>query len=241
MSEVSDVSEESMLVLSQQDVLDLFTMPDAVRLMEATLADLVLRDAVMPVRTTLKLPGGVGTLGLMPAYLHDPERLAVKVIGIFPGNRERGLDSHPGAVLLFEADTGRLLALIEAGAVTAIRTAAVSGVATRALARPDAQTLALLGSGVQAATHLDAMRAVRPIRSVTVWSRERAHAVDFAEAMAARHQIPVVAAASAQEAVRDADIICTVTASHDPVLAGAAVRPIGAPPVRPRWCRKCTA
>lgn len=217
--------DETTLVLSQEDVASLLQMPQAIRLMEETLRDLAVHDAVMPVRTTMKLPGGVGTLGLMPAYLRHPERLAVKVIGIFPGNRTRGVDSHPGAVLLFEADTGRLLALIEASAVTAIRTAAVSGAATRALARRDAKTLALLGSGVQAATHLDAMRVVRDVQSVRVWSRTEAHAARFAEAMADRHGIPVIPVESAHEAVQGADIICTVTASRVPVLHGASVRP----------------
>ncbi len=113
---------------------------------------------------------------------------------------------------------------MDASSITAIRTAAVSGVATRALARADASTLALLGSGVQAATHLEAVALVRPLRRVRVWSRDPAHVARFVEAARARHPFAIEAAPTAREAVSDADVVCTVTASREPVLEGAWLR-----------------
>ena len=132
--------------------------------MEAALAALARGDAILPLRSILWLPERVGALGLMPAYLADIATLGVKVVSVFPGNHGTPLDSHQGAVLVFETARGRLLAIVDAGEVTAIRTAAVSGVATRLLAREGASALAILGSGVQARTHLAAMLEARPRR-----------------------------------------------------------------------------
>jgi alanine dehydrogenase len=145
----------------------------------------------------------------------------IKVVSIFPGNRERGEESHFGAVLLFETETGRPIAHLDAAALTAIRTAAVSAVATRLLAREEAGDLALLGAGVQARTHLAALREVRKLRRVRVWSRRPESARRFAAAESARHGLPVEATPSAEAAVAEADLVCTVTSSHQPVLAGS--------------------
>jgi alanine dehydrogenase len=149
----------------------------------------------------------------------------LKVVSIFPGNRERGDESHFGAVLLFETETGRPIAYLDAAAITAIRTAAVSAVATRLLARADAGELALLGAGVQARSHLAALREVRELRRVWVWSRRPESARSFAAEQSARHRLPVEAAPSAAAAVAGADLVCTVTASHQPVLAGEWLSP----------------
>jgi alanine dehydrogenase len=149
----------------------------------------------------------------------------LKVVSIFPGNRERGDESHFGAVLLFETETGRPIAYLDAAAITAIRTAAVSAVATRLLARADAGELALLGAGVQARSHLAALREVRELRRVRVWSRRPESARSFAAEQSARHRLPVEAAPSAAAAVAGADLVCTVTASHQPVLAGEWLSP----------------
>ena len=145
----------------------------------------------------------------------------IKVVSIFPGNRERGEESHFGAVLLFETDTGRPIAHLDAASLTAIRTAAVSALATRLLAREDAGDLALLGAGVQARTHLAALREVRQLRRVRVWSRRPESANRFSVAEGARHGLTVEAVDSAEAAVAGADLICTVTSSREPVLAGA--------------------
>jgi len=149
----------------------------------------------------------------------------IKVVSIFPGNRERGDESHFGAVLLFETETGRPIAHLDAAAITAIRTAAVTALATRLLARTEAGDLALLGAGVQARTHLAALREVRQLRRVRVWSRRPENAHRFAAEESARHGLPVEAAPSAAAAVAGADLVCTVTASHEPVLAGEWLSP----------------
>src|SRR5262249_55882816 len=149
----------------------------------------------------------------------------LKVITIFPGNEGSDFDSHQGAVLLFEADHGSLVAMIDASSITGIRTAAVSGAATRALAREDAGDLAILGSGVQAGTHLEAMTVVRRLRRVRVWSRHPASARAYAERESKRHGMRVEPMASAREAVSGADLICTTTAAKEPVLQGEWLAP----------------
>src|SRR5579864_3027564 len=149
----------------------------------------------------------------------------IKVVSIFPGNRERGDESHFGAVLLFETETGRPIAHLDAAAITAIRTAAVSALATRLLARDDAGDLALLGAGVQARTHLAALREVRELRRVRVWSRRPESARRFAAEESARHGLAVEAASTAEAAVAGADLVCTVTSAREPVLAGAWLSP----------------
>ena len=129
-------------------------------------------------------PGADGDMALMPSY-RSGERAAygVKTVCFFPGNPARGLDSHQGSVMLFSAETGELLALMNASAITAIRTAAVSGVATKLLAREDAGELAIIGSGVQARTHIEAMACVRPIKRARVASFRFENAQKFADEM----------------------------------------------------------
>jgi ornithine cyclodeaminase len=212
------------LIVNQSEVRRLLPMAECLDVMARTLAALARGEALLPLRQVLMLPGGQGAFGAMPAHLSSPPALGIKVITVFPGNHGTAYDSHQGAVLLFETERGRLLAVMDASSITAIRTAAVSGVATRALASADASTLALLGSGVQAATHLEAVALVRPLRRVRVWSRDHAHVARFVEAARKRHGFAIEAAASAREAVADADIVCTVTASREPVLEGAWLR-----------------
>jgi ornithine cyclodeaminase len=151
--------------------------------------------------------------------------MGLKAISVFPGNHATDYDSHQGTVMLFETQNGRLLAMMDAGKITAIRTAAVSGVATRLLARDDAENLAILGSGVQAKTHLEAMQVARKIRRVRVWSRELSHAQKFADLESTDRNIPIKAADTVAEAVRGADIICTVTSTTEPILQGAMISP----------------
>jgi alanine dehydrogenase len=209
------------LILDQASVRRFLPMAECITIMEEALSSLARGDALLPLRLGLLLPGGKGVFAVMPAHLSSPPAVGVKVITVFPGNHGTTLDSHQGAVLLFETEQGRLLAVLDASSITAIRTAAVSGLATRALARTDANRLALLGTGVQAATHLDAIAAVRPLRQVRVWSRDPAHAAAFVAAARSRHALDIAAAATAREAVEGADIVCTVTSSREPVLEGA--------------------
>lgn len=151
--------------------------------------------------------------------------LAVKVITVFPGNRERGEESHLGVVFLLRGDSGRPVAVMDAAALTGIRTAAASAVATRLLAADGSRTLALLGSGVQARTHLEAMETVLPLDEVRVWSPTEAHAREFAERESDRHGLPVEICSGAREAVNGAQVVCTVTAASEPVLQGEWLAP----------------
>ena len=205
-------------IITQQQVTELLPMADCVDLMDRTLRTLARGGAILPLRTMLRLPEGRGIFGSMPSYLDPPDAIGLKAITVFPGNEGTRFDSHQGVVLLFEAKHGSLAAILDASSVTAIRTAAVSGVATRALARPDAGDVAILGSGVQAHTHLDAMAVARPLRRVRVWSRNPASVDKFVASARTRHAVPIEAAASAEAAVRGADIICTVTSARTPVV-----------------------
>ena len=178
-------------------------------------------SGVMPVRSVLKLPiEQFGVLASMPAYLG--EHCACKTQTVFPANAGSSLSSHQGAVLLFSTHDGRLLSISDAHAVTKLRTAAASAVATRALARDVPSVLALIGTGEQALAHYAAIAAVRTITRVHVWGRTPANAARVAAAI---HDVPVATFASAEAAVAEADIVCTLTSAHAPVLRGAWLRP----------------
>ncbi len=212
------------LILSQDDVRRLLTMRECIDLMAETLATLARGEAVQPLRNMMRVPDA-GILGMMPAYLAPDKALGIKVLTVFHANHGTEYDSHQGAVLYFEGVHGSLQAILDASAVTAIRTAAVSGLATRLLARPDASELGILGSGVQALTHLEAMRAVRPITRVRVWNHTPEHATTFASRESRKHGIPIEAVPTAEAAVRGAHIVCTTTASKEPVLKGEWLSP----------------
>ncbi|MFQ5706931.1 MAG: ornithine cyclodeaminase family protein [bacterium] len=213
------------LIVNQEQVRQWLPMHECIEVMAEVLEMLARGQATNPLRQMLWLPDQTGLLGMMPAYLDDAEVMGLKAISVFPGNQETEYDSHQGAVLLFEARHGRLLAILEASEITAIRTAAVSGVATRLLAREEADDLTILGSGVQAATHLEAMRCVRKIHRIRVWSRNFAHAQQFAVRESARLHIEVEPMKTAEEAVADATIICTTTSASDPILKGDWLTP----------------
>jgi ornithine cyclodeaminase/alanine dehydrogenase-like protein (mu-crystallin family) len=208
------------LIVNQEEVRQLLPMAECIEAMAEALKTLARGDVILPLRPVMRLPDPANALILMPAYVGSPAALGLKVITIFPGNAGTEFDSHPGVVMLFDTEHGQPLAIMDASEITAIRTAAVSGVATRLLAREDAGDLALLGSGVQARTHLEAMLAVRSVRRVRVWSRTPERVRAFVESASRRHGIPVEAAGSAREAVAGADLICTATAAAEPVLLG---------------------
>ncbi len=205
-------------IISQAEVNQLLAMPACVDLMDQTLRTLTRGGAILPLRTMLRLPDGRGVFGSMPAYLNPPDAIGLKALTVFPGNEGTRFDSHQGVVLLFEATHGALTAILDASSVTAIRTAAVSGVATRALANPDAGDLAILGSGVQAVTHLDAMAAVRTLRRVRVYSRNAANVARFIKDTAGRHGVTAEAVDSVEAALLGADLICTVTSARQPIV-----------------------
>ena len=208
------------LMVSHQEVKQWLPMDACMDVMAETLKLLSRGSALNPLRHLMWLPDKTGVLGMMPAHLADSRVMGLKAISVFPGNHATEYDSHQGTVMLFETQNGRLLAMMDAGKITAIRTAAVSGVATRLLARDDAAELAILGSGVQAHTHFEAMRVARNISGVRVWSRRFEHAQKFADQASTACNIPIKAFDKAREAVDGADIICTVTSATDPILQG---------------------
>jgi len=213
------------LVVSQAEVGGLLPIAECMDVMAEALGALSAGRAIMPLRNLLWLPDQSGGLVTMPSLLLDAGAMGLKVISVFPGNRGTVFDSHQGAVLLFDVEHGRLLAIIDATEITAIRTAAVSGVATRLLAREDAEILAILGSGTQARTHLEAMSVARPVRHVRVWSRSLENARRFAHREGRRLGLDIQAMPEAEEAVADADVVCTTTSSREPILRGAWLAP----------------
>jgi ornithine cyclodeaminase len=212
-------------VLNQDEVRELLPMGECIEVMEAALSSLARGEVLLPLRQITWLPDGKSALATMPAYAGHLGAVGVKVITVFPGNEGTDLDAHQGAVLLFEAERGRPLLICDATEVTAIRTAAVSGVATKHLSREDAGDLAILGSGTQARTHLEAVLAVRDVRGVRVWSRTEEHARAFAERESEARGVRIEAVPTAEEAVRGADLVCTTTSSQEPVLLGEWLSP----------------
>jgi ornithine cyclodeaminase/alanine dehydrogenase-like protein (mu-crystallin family) len=200
-------------------------MPACIDLMAEALSALARGDVALPLRTMLRLPGTPNILACMPSFLATRNVAGVKVITVFPGNHGTALDSHQGAVLLFDGDTGALLAIMDATAITTIRTAAVSALATRLLAREDADELAILGAGVQGTAHLAAIPHVRPIARVRIWSRNTERARALAMEAEELHGLHAVVEATPERAVRGASIICTTTSSTTPVLEGRWLSP----------------
>jgi ornithine cyclodeaminase/alanine dehydrogenase-like protein (mu-crystallin family) len=175
-------------------------------------------------RSILQLSGN-RLFGIMPGAMGPPGPFGAKLISVYPNNFASGKPSHQGLVILFAPDTGEPACVVDAGAITAIRTAAASAVATEALSRADAHCLAILGYGEQAATHARAIAKVRPLASITIWGRSLERAQAFARRSQAELGLPVAATQTVKEAVADADIVCTVTAASDPILQGAWLKP----------------
>lgn len=210
-----------LLVVGGAEVQQALPMADCIEAVDRAMRALSGGGAVVPLRTIMLLPGGANFFGAMPGYLGDPASLGAKILTVYPANTQRGLPSHVGVVLLFDTEIGLPLAVIDAAQITAIRTAAASAVATRALARTEAGGLAILGTGEQAITHLESVSRVRNLSWIRIWGRSYEKARMFAQEQGARLGLRVEAARSAEDAVRDADIVCTVTASHEPVLKGS--------------------
>jgi ornithine cyclodeaminase len=200
-------------------------MDSCVDLMAKVLTESSRENVVLPLRSLIWLPDQSGLLGLMPGYLGEPACLGIKVITFMPGRRVPGLDSHQGVVMLFDPESGSPLAIMDASSITEIRTAAASGAATRVLAREDAGDLAVIGTGVQARSHLGAMSAVRDLSSVRVCGRTVEQANRFARENSAMVHVPISVCETGEEAVEGADLICTATSSRVPVLEGEWIAP----------------
>jgi len=206
------------LIVGADEVRKLLPMEECIAAMKDAMTGLARGEVVLPLRQALRLPDKKGMLGLMPAFLGGSSPiLGIKVVTVFPGNHGTKFDSHQGAIQLFETQNGRLLAIIDAGSVTAIRTAAVSALATDLLARSDSETLSIFGSGTQARMHLEAIPVVRSIHRVKIWSRNHDHAKDLAKNYG---KLEIEAVESAEDAARGSDIICTTTAATAPILEG---------------------
>jgi ornithine cyclodeaminase len=207
------------LVLNHDEVVALLPMKECIALMREALTKLARGEVHQPLRTIVRPPDAAGVMGLMPSYVGGEQAAyGLKTVCIFPGNPAQGKDAHQGAVLLFSAETGELLALMNASAITAVRTAAVSAVATDLLAREDAGDLAIVGAGVQARTHLQAIAEVRSIRRCRVASRTIEHARLFAHEMRGSFAFAIEPFETVEEAVLGADLIATVTSSKEPVV-----------------------
>jgi ornithine cyclodeaminase len=205
-------------IVTGEAVRGLVSMEACIDLMAGTMRGISRGETTIPPRAVVAL-GDSGNLFLdMPGATARPAAFGSKLLGYFPGNTTRPMIQ--GVIVLFDATTGAPAAIVDAVSVTALRTAAASGLATRLLAREDATTLVILGTGVQAEYHLRAMRAVRPIKHVLVWGRSRENAEAFAQRTRPLAGIEVAVSADAKSAVEQADIVCTVTASPTPVLEG---------------------
>jgi ornithine cyclodeaminase/alanine dehydrogenase-like protein (mu-crystallin family) len=218
------------LYLDEERVRQHLRMEDLIPAMERALVDFSTGKVIQPVRSAIAIDPPGGFFFLMPAL---SEGLGVKIVTFYPPNADRGIPTHMATIFLVDPQTGVPLAVMDGRLITEMRTAAVSAAATKLLSAPDATVLAMLGSGTQARSHHEALRLVRNFEEVRVWSRTPAHAQRFAEEVGAK------ATVSAEEAVRDADVVVTATSARDPVLKGAWLKPgchvnaVGAP--RPDW------
>jgi ornithine cyclodeaminase len=223
-----------LLILNHAEVEQLLPMSECISAMEDAFTALARGEAHQPLRTIFRPPEVKGVMAMMPTFCARPSPLfGLKAICVFPGNAAIGKDAHQGGVMLFDGNTGEPLALVNASAITAIRTAAVSGLATRLLAREAAGDLAIIGAGVQARPHLIAMNCVRPLRRVRIASQSFVSAQTFANEMQPHCATLIEPVETAAAAVRGADIIVTATTSRDPVLnrewisSGAHINAIG--------------
>jgi ornithine cyclodeaminase len=198
-------------------------MRDCIEVIEAVMRKVSSGGAEIPPRGVIPITEAGSLFGIMPGYLRDPVSFGAKLLSVRLASTE-GAPSHVGVFVLFDAHAGPV-AILNASELTAVRTAAASAVATRALARPDSAELAILGTGEQAARHLEALSMVRPLRNVRIWGRSPEKTSAFVALQSRRNHVPLIAASSVREAVDGADLICTTTASREPVLQGGWLSP----------------
>jgi len=201
------------------------TMDRCIALMDSVFVSLSEKSVIQPLRTAMPLVGEIDLLGIMPGSLSREGVMGAKVISIFPKNNQYGKYSHQGIILLFDSSDGQLLSIIDAETITAMRTAAVSAVATREFAITDTKEIAILGAGVQGGTHLHAISLVRTFEKVMIWDISPQRSIDFAMKNSPLYPFSIEVADNACGAVTNADIICTVTSSVDPILKGVWVKP----------------
>jgi alanine dehydrogenase len=221
-------------LLTEAEVRASLKMPELIDAMEGALSAFSAGKVTQPVRTVLEVGENKNYFGVMPASVDDEHAVGAKLVTVYHDNHARGLASHQATIVLLDHATGELVALLDGRYITEARTAAVSAVSVRHLANKNASCLALLGSGVQAKSHLEAIRHVRNITEVRVWSPTPAHREAFAREQQKATGLPIQAHESAADAVRGADIIVLATASKTPVIdaedvaAGAHICAVGA-------------
>ena len=208
------------LFIDKEKIASNLPMNECIEVMEEMFQSLANGECVQPLRSLMWLPEKKGILGIMPGHAEKLGVSGVKVITVFHSNRNEGLPSHQGVVILFDGKHGQPLALFDAAEITAIRTAAASGVATKYLARKNAETLAIIGAGEQAKQHIDAMLVVRKIKQINIWNRTEKNAEKLAEKTFEKYKMPVSVKKNIEEAVKNADIICTTTSSSEPIIMG---------------------
>jgi len=208
------------LFVNKEKIASLLPMDECIEVMEKMFRSLAAGECLQPLRNIMRLPDGSGILGMMPGHAGKLGVIGIKVISVFHANKEAGFPSHQGIVMLFDAKNGQPLMLFDALEITAIRTAAASAVATKLLSRKDSSTLAIIGSGEQAKRHIEAMLVVRNIKHINLWSRTENNAKHLVNELSAEYNIPIHTKKNVQQAIEHADIICTVTASKEPVVMG---------------------
>lgn len=214
-----------MLLLTERDVRAVLPMADLITAMEQALAAYSSGHVLQPVRTVLEVGPERAFFGVMPAAVDEPATVGAKLVTVYHNNHRRGLPSHLASIVLLDATTGEMVALMDGRYITEARTAAVSAVSVKHLAVPDARVLAIIGSGVQARSHVEAIRQVRRLSEVRVWSPSAMHREAFASEMSAATGLPISVEASAADAVHRAHIIVLATASPTPVIADEDVAP----------------
>lgn len=207
------------LLLTESDVRALVTMPDLISAMDAALTAFSARSVVQPVRTVLEVGADKSFFALMPAYVPSTPALGAKLVTLYESNAARGLPTHLATIVMLDPETGALAAIVDGRYITEARTAAVSAVSVKKLARKDSSVLAILGSGVQARSHLEALSHVRKFREVRAWSPTRKNLDAFSSETGA------IAKDSAEEAVGGADVIVIAASSHTPILCNDWVSP----------------
>lgn len=211
------------IVLAETDVRAVLSMPDLIESMRTALVQFSTGQVQQPLRTVLEADSGRAFWGVMSAVLETPAAMGTKLVTVFPSNRDRGLPSHLATIVLLDPRTGALHAILDGRYITEARTAAVSAMSVDLLARPDVRTLAILGTGVQARSHLEALTYVRSFETVRVWSPTESSRRRFLEHARTRVAGSIEATRSAQEAVEGADVIVLATSSQQPVLQEAWV------------------
>jgi len=211
-------------LLTESDVASLLSIDELIEAMKGALLQFSTGQVVQPVRAVLPVGGDRSFFGVMPAALHEPRAVGAKLVTVFPANADRCLPTHLATILLFSAETGALVAVMDGRYVTEARTAAVSAVSAILLARDESETLAIVGSGVQARSHLTTLETVFEFNEIRVWSPNPKHVGDFIDDTAPLTKAPLTGAPSAEDAVRGADLIVLATSSPEPVIRNEWVK-----------------